>query len=130
MFEKASRLALRFTTSKGNITVEDVWNLPLTTTVTAGVSLDNLAKSISRQLKETEAESFVVQSSKADELLQLRFDLIKHIISVRLAEADKAKTLKANKEKKEKIMEIITKKKDEVLANSSVDDLEKMLNAL
>ena len=65
MFEKAARLKLRFDTSKGLVTVEDLFDLPLTVR-NGGASLDNIAKGIARLIRETETESFVLTTTKAE----------------------------------------------------------------
>ena len=99
MFEKASRLKLRFDTPKGMITTEDVWDLPLTSR--NGASLDNLAKDLNRTIKETEEESFVADKSARNTVLELKFDIVKHIIEVKKAEltaSKKAVEIKAEKE--------------------------------
>ena len=125
-FEQASRLALRFTTPKGSLSVEDLWDLPLTTTGT-GATLDNIAKNLNRQIKEADTESFVVTATKADAELQLKFELVKHIISVRLSENEAARTAKERKEQKQKLAEILDRKKNAALENLSVEELEAAL---
>ncbi len=57
-------------------------------------------------------------------------DIVKHIIAVKLVERDAAQKLRETKEKKEKIMEAIARKQDESLANSSIEDLQRMLDTL
>lgn len=121
MFEKASKLKLRFTTSKGLITVEDLWDFRLT-------GLDSIAKDLYRKLKESDVESFVVKTSKKDELIQLRFDIVKHIIDRRLKSAEMARKTKATKERKQRIMAIIEEKEDQSLKDASIEDLRKMLD--
>ena len=51
MFEKASRAKIRFETSKGSLTVEDLWDLPLTSN-TGKADLDDIARGLHSQLKE------------------------------------------------------------------------------
>jgi hypothetical protein len=128
MFEKASRLKLRFESSKGLLTVEDLWDLPLTSR-RAGTSLDDLAKNINRQLKEDQEESFVERSTKNTEL-ELAFDIIKHIITVRLAENDAKRVLAENKAKKEKLLEVIARKEDAAYDNMDINDLKRMVEEL
>lgn len=128
MFEKATRLKLRYESTRGALSTEDLWDLPLTST--NGPSLDNLAQGLSKQLKETTTESFVVKTTVADSTLQLKFDVVKHIIDVRLAERDKAALAKETKEKKERILSIISRKQDETLENTSLEDLQKMVASL
>lgn len=130
MFEKASRLQLRFGTHKGNLSVEDLWDLPLTSRNSNSTSLDDIAKSLNRQLKEMDTESFVVKSPKADAVLQLQFDIVKHVIGVRLAESEKAATVREAKEKKDKILSIIAKKQDEKLESSSLEELQQIAASL
>ena len=48
-FEKASRLKLRFNTAKGDITVEDLWDLKLESR--NGFDLESVAQSLNRAVK-------------------------------------------------------------------------------
>ena len=79
IFEQASRRGLRFTTGQGAVTTEDLWDMPLTH-ARRGYSLDDLAKDLRRQLKDNEEVSFVTPVTRSDEVLQLKFDIVKHII--------------------------------------------------
>ena len=128
-FEKASRIRLRFDTPQGSLTVEDLWALPLTSR-TGRANLDDIAKSLNRQLKETAEESFVVKNNKTNEGLQLAFDLVKHVIEVRVAENEAADQAAAKKEQKQKLLALIVEKKDEDLKGKTVEELEAMVGAL
>ena len=129
MFEKAARLKLRFDSPKGLVTVEDLFDLPLTVR-NGGASLDNVAKGIARQIRDTETESFVLTTSKADTILQLKLEIVKHVIAIKKAEADAADKAAEKKATKQKILAIIADKKDEQLKGSSIEDLEKQLETL
>lgn len=128
MFEKASRLKLRFNTTKGSIGIEDLWDLPLTSR--SKVNLDDIAKGLSRELKQCEEESFVVQQSSANEILCLKFDLVKHIIGVRLEEAKAKESQAVNQAKKDKLSRLIEQKGDEALAGKSIEELIEMRDKL
>ena len=127
-FEKASRLRLRFATAIGILTVEDLWDLPLTSQ--RSVSLDDVARALNKELKETETESFVIAAPVKDTTTQLMFDLVKHVIAVRLAEAEEARTAKDRRDKKQKLLGIIARKQDQALEETSVEDLTAMVEAL
>ena len=129
MFEKASRLKLRFTSPKGPITVEDLWDLPLTSS-TGKANLDDLARALHQQLESQNIGSFVLTVSPNNALEQLKFDLVVHVIKVRLAENEAARKLAVAREKKQQIMEIISRKETESLSNASLDDLRAMLSSL
>lgn len=125
MFEKASRLRLRFNgVAPGKLTVEDLWRLPLSG---KGVCLDSVAKALNKQLKDTEEESFVVKKSAVDEETTLKFNIVKRIIEVRLAEAEAAKEKREKSEKRQKILGILADKEDEDLKGKSVDELKALL---
>jgi hypothetical protein len=130
-FEKASRLKLRFDSVQGKISVEDLWDLPLTTKSANRASLDDVAKATSRALKTSgEEESFVLKTTPANSLDKLRLDIVKQVISVRLAEAEESEKAAVNKAKKAQILAIIDQKKDAALSNLSVEDLTKLLAEL
>lgn len=128
LFEKASRLKLRFATNKGLVSSEDLWDLPLTSTM--NTSLDSIAKGLNKSIKEGEEESFVVTRSDANNVLDLQFDIIKHIIKVRLSENVKKLDITRIKSEKTKIERIIATKEDTNLENESIDDLKKRLSDL
>jgi hypothetical protein len=123
LFEKATRTKLRFKHKKGMIGVEDLWDLKLKP------DLDELAQASHKKLQDT-VQSFVDSRSKTDAEEQLRMDLLKHVIGVKLAEQQAKKDLQARKEKKNRIMEIMAAKQDEELKGKSLADLQKMMDEL
>jgi hypothetical protein len=120
IFEIASRQKLRFETAVGMISTEDLWSLPLTSN--SKVSLDSLAVALNKELKGSE-ESFVT-STKKDEVLKLKFDLVKHVIDVRMEENKKKTEELQRKAKLENIDSLIVQKQNEKLANLSLEELE------
>lgn len=129
MFEKASRLKLRFETSKGLITVEDLWDLPLSSS-TGKANLDDVARSLHSQLKNEEDISFVKPETKDNMPMKLGFEIVKHIISVKLSEKSAREQAEANREKKQKIMSIIEQKQDTALSAMSIEELSAMVASL
>ena len=129
MFEKAAKLKLRFDTTSGPLGVEDLWDLPLTSTK-GKANLDDIARGLHKQLKSGDDVSFVVPTRKSDETIQLKFDLVKHVIDARLAENQAALLEKERADKKQRIMGIIAAKQDETLQGMSLDDLKKLMSEL
>ena len=129
MFEKASRLQLRFDTPKGLLSVEDLWQLPLTSN-TGKANLDDIARELDAKVKNTSTVSFVNKPAKVDETVQLGFDIVKRVIDVRLEERDAAAIAEANKQKKQKLLAILEAKENEGLSQLSMEDLRAQINAL
>lgn len=130
MFEQATRQKYRFSTPQGELTVEDLWDLPLTSRSNRA-NLDDIAKALNKQLKaQGEEESFVVKEKEADESVKTMFEIVKHIIGVKLEENEKEKKAVETKAKKQKLMEIIARKQDKALEDTSVEDLLKMVEGL
>lgn len=122
MFEKASRLNLRFSTSKGSLAVSDLWALPLTSRT--GTSLDSIAMNLNKLLKECAEESFVATPTKVNTETKLRFELVKYIISVRLEENTAKASAKADDTHNAFIDELIQVKKQEALQGKSIEELQ------
>lgn len=101
-FERASKLKLRYATKAGKISTEDLWDLPLESK--KGVSLDNLARSLNKALKENAEESFVVQKTKVNSELELAFNIVKYVIDYKMAMADRAAKAAVTKARKEKLL--------------------------
>lgn len=129
MFQKATRMKLRFDSPKGPLTVEDLWDLPLTS-ATGKANLDEVARGLFRQLRSDDAVSFVEPTQKSNPVAQLKFDIAKHIIDVRVAENKALADARANADRKQTLLGIIAQKENEVLLGSSLDDLKKMAEAL
>lgn len=129
MFEKASRLKLRFDSPKGLLSTEDLWDLPLTSN-TGRANLDDIARALFGQLKSDTNISFVNADQKSDTADQLKFDVVKHIIDVRLKERAEAAVASERAAKKQLIMSIIAEKETDGLKGASLEDLRKQLEAL
>jgi hypothetical protein len=125
IFEKASILKLRFETAKSLITTEDLRDLPLTSE--RGTSLDELAIRFNKEVNESSLDSFVATAKKSNTIAKLKFDIVKHIIDAKLAENQTRIDAATKKAQKERIMGLISTKKDEALAGKSVEELEAML---
>lgn len=122
IFEYAVRNKIRFP-FKGLISVEDLWDLSVS-------SLDSIYKILNKQIKDSEEESLLSAKTNVDTELEVQIAIVKHIVSVKLAEQEAREKAAAKKAQKQKIMSIIAAKEDEELQNSSVDDLRKMLDEL
>ena len=122
IFEYATRNKVRFP-FKGMISVEDLWDLSLT-------NLDSIYKTLNKQVKQSEEESLLSTKASVDTELEVQIAIVKHIVSVKLAEKEAAEKAFAKKAQKQKIMSIIATKENEALQNSSIDDLKKMLDEL
>lgn len=122
IFGYATRNKVRFS-FRGLISVEDLWDLSLT-------NLDSIYKELNKQSKQSEEESLLNIKTQEDELLNVQIEIVKHIVSVKLAEKEAREKASAKKAQKQKIMSIIAAKQDEALQNSSIDDLKKMLDEL
>lgn len=129
IFEQASKLGLRFTTNKGNATADDLWNLPLSSS-TGKINLDDIARSISAKIKESEVESFVNKSTTANTLEKLRLDVVKRVIEVKLEENEARKNEKETAARKQALLEALSNKKADSLSKMSEAELEAELKNL
>lgn len=122
MFDTATRLKLRFESNKGLLSVEQVWDLNLN-------ALNEMAKSLNRQLKAAagDEEDFIGANTAVDSQLQLRFDIVKSIIGVKLKERDDSKDAAERKASNQAILELIQRKKQQELEGLSIEELEKRL---
>lgn len=129
IFEQASRMSLTFATSKGTLYPHDLWHLPLSSN-TNKLSLDEIAKELYKQLQDDKSISFVEDTTPANQLIQLRFDIVKYIIDVKKVQQAEAKLRRETAEKKQRLLELIANKEDQELANKSLDELKAMVEAM
>lgn len=125
LFAYATRKKMRFS-YKGSIGVEELWDL-------SPKELDSIYKNLKREMKSIDNEDSLLSENKAiTEVndLAVGAEIIKSIVETKLFEAELEKQKRENKEKKQKIMEIISMKKEQKMLDSSVEELEKMLAEL
>ena len=128
IFEEAVRLKLRFGTIKGSISVEDLYDLPLLHRT--GADLDTVAKSLNKLVKESGEESFVVKKTTTNSVLELKLDIVKHVIETKLEEVEARERLRENKSKKERLMSLLADKEDEALKGKSAEEIKKLIEEL
>ena len=129
IFEQATRRAIRFESAKGDLSVEQLWDLPLQSR--NQFDLDTVAKTVNRQLNAVTEESFVsVRENPAKETLSLKLELVKHIISVKLQEAEEARNRANKASEKEKLLRLLDEKQNEALRALTPEELQERLKAL
>lgn len=128
LFEKATRQKLLFESKVGQINTEQLWDLPLLSK--NGLDLDTVAKTAKRQLDAASEESFVSSTSPAKALAELRLEVVKHIISVKLAEKDAAAKKASKAELRKQLTAALAEKQSDALKGMSVEEIERKLAEL
>lgn len=123
MFEIATKKKFRFP-FRGIISTEDLWDLSLT-------DLDAIYKTLNAQKKaKADEDSLLSTKTNEDIELNLKIDIVKHIVSVKLEEKAAKDAERAKRVQKQKIMSILAEKEDEALHGKSIEELQKMLGDL
>ena len=117
MFEKVSRLKVRYATDKGNVTTEDLWDFNLS-------QLNELAKGLNKKYKEFDEDDFLKVENKEKGLVKLKFDIVLKVLRTKQDEAAAAVDRKANAEKKQKFLAALEAKRDQGIGEMSVEELE------
>lgn len=128
-FIKASRIKLRFDTPQGQVTVEDLWNLPLSSK-TGKANLDQIAVELDALLNKGNRVSFIEAVNTGNDLAKLKFDIVMHVLNDKVETNRKAALATANKERKQQLMEILARKQNSALEDTPVEDLMKMINEI
>ncbi|BCH33181.1 hypothetical protein MesoLjLc_51110 [Mesorhizobium sp. L-8-10] len=128
IFELASRKKFRFQSGKGELTSEQLWDLPLTG---GSANLDTIARAVNTELKGVTEESFVVvKPDPRKPELEAKLEIVKHIIAVKVKAAEDAKSASERADKRRKLVEALASKEDQALANMSKEDILKQLAEL
>jgi len=130
MFEIATRRKYRFETSKGNISTEDLWDMPLSYThknINKPIAcLDDIAINLSKLLEDISQKSFVTKRNKNSKTIELKLDIVKHIIKVKLEEIEQKENAAVIKTENDIIDSIIIKKQYKKLEDMSIEELQKI----
>lgn len=121
IFEQATRKQVRFETTKGVLTTEDLWSMNLN-------SLDKIAVALKKELDNVQ-ESFIKKDvQKTAE--QLKFDIVLHIINTKMREQEERERAAQVSLQREKIKELIASKQNQALEQKSIDELMAELDKL
>ncbi len=129
LFVEASRKAFRYTSIRGELTTEQLWDLPLTSR--SGFDLDSVAKAVNADLKAETEESFVstiANPRKGD--LETKLEVVKFIIADKIAEAERAAQRIDKMRQRAEILDAIAAKDKQSLSDASKDELLKKLAEL
>lgn len=123
MFDKVTRNKLRFSSTKGMLTVEDLWDLSLTT-------LNDMAKVLNKKLKTDQESDFLDETPKENSDDRLRFDTVLHILEVKKKEKKDREEQLDKKTKRERLLGLLAEKQDAQLRELSVDQIKEELTKL
>jgi len=130
LFQLASRQKFRFQSVKGELTVEQLWDLPLQSR--NGFDIDHVAKALSGELKTLTDDSFVTSALEkpGKALLEQKLELVKVIITQLLADNVAANRASARRAERDKLLEIRAQKQDENLGTLSLEEIDAKIAAL
>jgi hypothetical protein len=129
IFEYATRQKLRFSSIRGEITVEQLWDVPLRSR--DDFNLNTIAKTVSRALKDISEESFVeTTKTAAHTRLETALEVVKYVIETKIAEETASKDRAARTAEKAKLLAILAEKQDGRLSDLSEKELQKRIAAL
>lgn len=129
IFEKAARKKLRFSTARGDLSTEHLFELPLTSR--DSFNLDQVARNLHGKIK-TMGEGSFVETEPTPGLAdaELALDIVKYVIKAKL-DAQKAATDRADKaQKRQKLLEALAAKEGDELAGKTKDQILADLAAL
>ena len=129
IFEFAARNKLRFASVRGELSVEQLWDVPLRSR--DDFNLNMIAKTANKALKEISEESFV-ETTKTPEHTrrEAAMETVKYVIDAKLAEETAAKSRAEKKQEKEKLLGILAEKQAGKLSELSEKELQKRIAAL
>lgn len=128
-FKTALQLGLLFPAPNGNITTQDLFSLPLTATSNRP-SLDGVAIALSRKIKESENESFVVKKTNTASTLELQLEIVKEIIADAVEEKNLKTQAASKRVEKAQLLEILARKQSATLEGLSENQIKARINAL
>lgn len=124
MYKKASKLKLRFATQKGNLTVEQLWDLSMED---LKVEVKNQYEVIKEASVDDDPDLSFLGDGKVDSKETLKFEILKDIFTTKKQEIENSAAEAEKRMKNKRIMEIIAKKQDEDLQGKSIEELKAML---
>lgn len=130
LIEKAVLQNWFFDTKQGLMTVQQVAQLPLKTTVSTKASLENVAQGVYSQLQDKQQQSFVDDVPAGDLKLTQQLEIVKQIIEIKKSALASANAEVLRKQELQKLQDVMARKQDQSLENMSLEDIQKRITEL
>lgn len=129
-FKQATRNKLRFRTTSGLLSTEDLWDLPLESK--RGPSLLGIATELQAELDQqpTTVLSFFKSTPTKDPVLEHKFEIVKEIVTTKVAENEAKSKEKAKETARAELDNLIAEKQKESIKSMSIEELQKMRDEL
>lgn len=124
IFKLAAKQKLRFQTTKGPLSVEQLFDLPLDSQ--SRPSLNQLYIQLSEEVKAAETRGLMETTRKSD-VNTLRLQIVEAVFNEKRADNAAKSAELSESQKRAHIKQLIAQKKDEELAGKTVEELEAML---
>lgn len=119
----------RFPSVSGDLTLEDLFCLNLRSKTTNTPSLNNVAIELNKRIIACGGVDFVDDSNEII-ILQRKLDIVKFVIAHVKSRAEATKQALAREENRQNLLALIERKKNDLLAEESIEELEQRLAAL
>lgn len=128
LFEFATQQKLRFTTIRGSVDTEALWDMPLQ--ANNGFNLDAVAKLVKKELDLAQEESFVSPTNLVTTHLTNKLEVVKHIIAYRIQKHADASAAASRKAEADEIKRILASKQNAALEQLDETTLKQRLKDL
>lgn len=125
LYKFAVQNKLRFASQRGELTSEQLYDLPL-------IELNTIGLAVKKRIADLSVESLieVTKSDPEKKKFEVALDIVKDIIATKQAEVLAAEDRKAKSIKRTKILDALASKEDAALIKASKADLLRQLDAL
>ena len=121
LFKEALAQKLRFKTIRGNISTEELWDIPLTSK--NGFSLNDIAKDIYLELKQEVEIDFVGGTTSENSEGNLKLEIVKEIIKDKKEIIERKEQEASSKTHNQFIDSLIAEKQNESMKAMSIEEL-------
>lgn len=128
MYKELLKQGIRFTTSKGQLSVEQLLQLPATDINIK--FLDVLAVSLSEQYENSKGKSFVTKKTKKDRNIKLQLDVVLDILGDMVDTVEAQKESQSNKAELQELLAIKAERQKEAKRSMSDEDLDTKIKRL
>ena len=129
IYKKAAKKKLRFSTNRGVLSVEQLWDLSKDEIRQLVIKAREVAKKSSGEVNDSELSFLDAPAKTKATDDELRFEILKDIYLTKKSAEEKAQKKAEVKASNKKLLELIARKQDEALEKKSIKELEKMLES-